>query len=376
MPEVFINTSAGGYAPPLYLPAALTIALGKSFKLSPLWLMYLGRLANLMVFLGLIYWTLKITPTGKSVIFLLSLMPMTIFLAPSLSIDGLTIASSFLLAATLLELNYYTKQPVKRYTWLIVPTTLIILALGKIVYCPLILLFFLSPKALFGKDRSRLYLLAVSLVLAAASYFLWRWFTNNAGTAAMTNIPFDYTSFQTTDQLTPLIDSQKQLHFLKQYPGAIFSILKRTLQTQSIYYMESFIGFLGWLDTRIPIWICISYPIALLAATTDSRPVGNQLLIEKTVLILIWGIASGAIMVGFYILATPIGNAIISGIQGRYFIPIALPFLLLFSFDSPHFVKSKNRATVFFVNNWTSLYTTIVLLTITLTLWSRYYNTP
>ncbi|RLB74052.1 MAG: hypothetical protein DRH03_02235 [Deltaproteobacteria bacterium] len=373
MPEVFINTSAGGYAPPLYLPAALTIAVGKSFNLSALWLMYLGRLANLMVFLSLIYWTLRITPTGKPVIFLLALMPMTLFLAPSLSIDGLIIASSILLTATLMDLAQNDQQPTNYRDWFIVPITLTILTLGKVVYCPLILLFFLSPKALFSSDRSRLFLFTSSLVLAAGCYIIWHWLTNNAGTASVTNIPFDYTSFQAKDQLMPLLNSKKQLQFLQHHPSSIFTILIRTLQDQGLYYIESFIGLLGWLDTKLPFLIYISFPFALIASALDSKTLKNHVLTEKVLFALIWIISTSAILIGFYLLSTPVSNAIIGGIQGRYFIPIALPFLLLFCADYPLPTKTNYYPLSRLNMNWPTIYVVIVLLTTASTIWCRYY---
>ena len=373
MPEVFINTSAGGYAPVLYLPAVLVIAAGKLINLSPLWLMYLGRLANLMVFLSLIYWTLKIAPTGKWIIFLLALMPMSLFLAPSLSIDGLIIASSLLLTATLLDLGRNNQKPVGQRAWFIVPGTLTILALGKVVYCPLIMLIFLSPKTIFGKDRSRLYLFTGSLGLAAISYFTWHWFTSTTGTATITNIPFDYTNFQAKDKLMPLLNSKKQLQFLLHYPSAIFTILNRTMQEQGGHYFESFIGLLGWLDTRLPVWIYISYPIALIVGALGTHPTGNRILVEKTLLTLIWAVCSGAILMGFYLLATPVGNAIIGGIQGRYFIPTALPLLLIFNFGFRRPIKTNHPLTVHLTSIWPAFYTCIVLLTTIFTIWDRYY---
>jgi len=373
MPEVFINTSAGGYAPILYLPAALVISIGKSFNLSPLWLMYLGRLANLMAFLSLIYWALKIIPTGKPVVFLLALMPMTLFLAPSLSIDGLIIAASLLLTATLMDLARNDRQPVKYQTWFIAPITLTLLALGKVVYCPLILLFFLSPKALFSGDRNRLYLFASSLLLAAGCYIIWHWLTKNAGTASVTNIPFDYTNFQAKDQLLPLLDSNKQLQFLQHQPSSIFTILIRTLQDQGLYYIESFIGLLGWLDTKLPFLIYISFPFALIVSALGSKTLKNNMLAEKTLFALIWTISTSAILLGFYLLSTPVGNAIIGGIQGRYFIPITLPFLLIISTGYHPSIKTKYYVTSQLKMNWPVIYAVIVLLTTTHTIWCRYY---
>ncbi len=374
MTEVFINTSAGGYAPPLYLPAALTIAVGKSFNLSALRLMYLGRLANLMVFLSLIYWALRITPTGKKVIFLLALMPMTLFLAPSLSIDGLIIASSILLVSALLNLARNDKSEVERQFWIIIPLTLTIIALGKVVYCPLILLFFISPKNLFRPTRERLYLLITSLVLAASAYLAWHWFKGAGKPLTVTSIPFDFTNFQANDQLLPLLDSKKQLDFLIHYPGSIFTILIRTLQEQGIHYFESFIGLLGWLDTELSLWIYITYPCALIIAALSSSPTSNHSKTEKTLLISSWTICCGAILVGFYLFSTPVANTIIGGIQGRYFIPIAFPLAMTVTGILTTPKTQKNNILPPLIRNWPIIYTCTVLLSTTYNLWQRFYQ--
>ena len=336
-PDVFTNTSAAGYSPILYLPSGLAITVGWHLKLSPLWLMYLGRLANLLAFLGLAYWALKITPTGKIIFFLLALMPMSLFLAPSLSIDGLTIASSMLLTATLLNLARNGQQPVTRQAWLIVPGTLTLLA------------------------------------LAVISYLLWRQLKGMATVPDVTNIPFDYTSFQTKDKLLPLLDRKKQLQFLQHYPGTIFTILNRTLQVQGQHYIESFIGLLGWLDTKLPVWIYISYPLALIVGALGSHPAGKQILTETPLLTLVWALCSGGVLLGFYLLSTPVGNAIIGGIQGRYFIPVTLPLLLIFSASYRSPMKIRHPLAAIVMKNWPSLYAGVVLLTTTYTLWGRYY---
>jgi uncharacterized membrane protein len=93
-------------------------------------------------------------------------------------------------------------------------------------------------------------------------------------------------------------------------------------------------------------------------------------MLEKVLLLLIWLLSCGAILMGFYILTTPVGNAIISGIQGRYFIPIALPFLLLFSIGH----RSQHKTKISYMQYWPLFYITVVLLTTTYTLWDRYYK--
>jgi len=370
-PKVFINTSAAGYAPLLYLPSALTLAVGSRFSLSPLWLMYLGRLANLLLYLGLVYGALKIVPTGKLIFFLLGLMPMSLFLAPSLSIDGITIAAVLLLTAVLLELAVQETASIKFRTWFIAPVALTLLALGKPVYCPLLLLFF-SPRTCFFQNRGRLYLFLVSLGLAGAAFFIWSRLQNSAPPLTASPVPFDYTSFQLKDSLLPLLDHSRQLQFLRDYPQTVFTILGRTLQTQGRHVLESFVGLLGWLDTSLPAWIYFSYPLALVVGALSCRSVGREVWFEKALLATISILICGAILLALYLTATPVGNAVIGGLQGRYFIPAALPLLLLFR-NSHSLISPRHVVAALLVRYGPGLYVGAVLLATLHSLWQRYY---
>jgi len=300
-------------------------------------------------------------------------MPMSLFLAPSLSIDGITIAAALLLTAVLLEIGKTEPQPLKFRHWIIMPVTLIILILGKIVYTPLILLIFLTPKTLFNLKNKHFYLFLTSLAVAGLSYFAWHLLKNLNEPVMAAAITFDFTSFQASDKLLPLLDSKKQLDFLFHNPGAISTIIYRTMQDQGQYYIGSFIGLLGWLDTNLPSWIYLSFPLALITAALNSQPLTNRLLFEKNLLTFVWSLCTGAILLGFYLLSTPVANTIIGGIQGRYFIPAALPLLLTLSFDYNFPVKIRHPGLIKVMNNWASLYTSMVLLTTTYTLWVRYY---
>jgi len=66
-PDITIYTEGimGWYAPFSYLPQASGISLGKIFSLSPLALMYLGRIVNFFLWLILIYFAIRLTPFAK-----------------------------------------------------------------------------------------------------------------------------------------------------------------------------------------------------------------------------------------------------------------------------------------------------------------------
>ena len=94
------------YSPISYLASAFAITIGKILNFSPIILMYIGRLANLLVWLLFIYLAIRITPVHKWVLLILSLMPMTIFQGASLSADSFTMALSFLVIAIYPEICF------------------------------------------------------------------------------------------------------------------------------------------------------------------------------------------------------------------------------------------------------------------------------
>ena len=94
------------YSPIPYLASAFAMIIGKILSFSPIFLMYMGRLANLFVWLLFIYLAIRITPVHKWVLLMLSLMPMTILAGSSLSADSFTIALSFLVIAVFLNFAF------------------------------------------------------------------------------------------------------------------------------------------------------------------------------------------------------------------------------------------------------------------------------
>ena len=93
----FSNTAL--YSPLPYLPQAFAMRWGTRVDLSPVWLVYLGRISNLLCALVIISLAIRITPLYRWLFFLTALSPMALHLMASLSADALTNALSLLVAA-------------------------------------------------------------------------------------------------------------------------------------------------------------------------------------------------------------------------------------------------------------------------------------
>lgn len=302
------------YSPVPYLISAFAIDLGKLFNLSPLALMYIGRLANLLAWLFLTYLAIKITPVHKWVFFMLALLPMTLFEAASLSADSFLFGLSFLIIAIFFK--YAFDEDIKRIDIkkvYILFILLLLIGLAKSNYFLLLLLIFLIPAAKFG-SRKRRFLITGSLFLAVGA-IIGIWFLLTKGLYA---------------PIIPQVSISGQIAYILGDPFRFPYILVNTFIRSGLSYQYLFVGNF-WLDVPLPVWWLGFYLITIIpVALLDKNKINiirNQKLISAVIFILNF-ITACAIV---YITWTPVGQNVIDGIQGRYFIPIfPLLFLLLY----------------------------------------------
>ena len=143
--------------------AAVFLAYVLHFGFAPA--LFLGRLANLLLFAALAALAVKTAPFGKRVFTVAALLPMTLHLAASFSRDAVLLGLCFGFTALLLYAVYGQPTP-KRMAALAVAG--ILLAPGKMVYLPLAALFVLVPAAALGHHAKakKLGYLAACLALA------------------------------------------------------------------------------------------------------------------------------------------------------------------------------------------------------------------
>ena len=298
------------YAPTNYFPQGAAISIARHLGAGPLWLIYAGRLGNLLVWSLLIYCALRLTPILHWTLFLLALMPMSLWLAASNSADTVVNGTTFLFVATILRFALKDDRPMnaRRLAALFLLGGAI--ALAKTAYLPLIMLFLLIPAAKFG-GRARYWLafflfLGVSLSINVA----WTLYT--------------YQHFVNSDS-SPRAQAIYLLHHplgaVRDYVGQLFSIP----------FLCSIIGKLGWYDTRlfrpfIVIYAAILVWTARSAGDPEFRLNGRQRWIIACSAVCIWLAVFGLVDLAF----TRVGARGITSLQGRYMVPLTPLVLLLF----------------------------------------------
>ena len=315
--KVFMDMSGKSiitYSPAPYLASAVFIDAAKLLNPSPLILMYMGRLANLLVWILLVYMAIKIIPVHKWVLMLLALMPMTIFQGASLSADSFTIGVSFLLIAFILKLRFDEDLIVKRDIYILFLLSLM-LALSKPIYILLMALIFIIPASRFENRKKMFLTFTLLLGLVLTVILIWNLLTSGF-----------FVSFQSQ------VSVRGQTAFILAEPLSALSAILNSLALNWKDYLLMFVGNLGWGDTPLPFsLVCIYIFMLILTAILDKSEVKIKFK-DKLAFLLIFLSLFISIFVLEYLTWTPVGKTVVDGVHGRYFIPFA-PLLLLLVYN-------------------------------------------
>lgn len=304
------ESSHAGPSPVAYIPQAIGIALGRAAGWSPLGCFYAGRLGNLLVGVLLISMAVSVLPSYRWLCVLIALSPMSNHLRGSLSYDVATngIAWLFLglLSATLFAAG---REKVAAGRWMAICILGFLLPLTKIVYAPLAFLpMLLVHKTRLVKPWRARMVQALSALLGAAI----------AARAAT----FYWAPYRTD----VLIDPSRQLGWILGHPMAFAKVLELEFVTHAKWYLISMVGDLGagGYTVVLPKWSVAAYLGGILVLLLlDTRSDVDVTLPQRAGLLVAAAGSAFGIALALYTTWCPVGNPVIDGLQGRYFLPIA-----------------------------------------------------
>lgn len=312
----------------LYLPQAFGILIAKVLDLDVIWMLWLARLFNLIVYSGIISCIIKYSPRCKFILFFLAVLPMSIQQAGSSSPDALINAFAFAFLGYFIKL-YYEESEV---TW---KNSVLLLVLGtavtlsKVTNIFIVGLVLLIPNKRFKNKRNAICwksILILAVVVIAILYYIY------TTTFAPNLLQGQYLQEHG-------VDSTKQIEYIA---------------NNTIYWVKSFgydllnsfsgqIGMLnsfGALEYGYSIFTVIEI---FLFGIICCRENGIHLGYFKKFLVflMILGIYSTTFF-ALYLSWTPVGAIRTEGVQGRYFIPMFGLVYLLFSAE--HRTDEKNNS--------------------------------
>ncbi len=302
-----------------YVPQALGIGLARLLGLGSVILLYLGRLGNLLFFVGMTWLAMRRLPFGKEVLFGVALLPMTLHLSASFSYDVMIMACIFCLTAICLDLAFQKE----RVTWQDVAVLMVLMAVSgpcKMVYAVMMGLCLLIPVRKFGGwGRWALSALAVGGAWAVAMYLV------NSQTIAT------YAT-ETESYVQWAGEPGYSLTLLLHQPVQAVRMFYQTILWQAAYYHQTMIGaYLGNLDPVLDVpYLLVLLFMAGLLVLSMKKP-GESLALNGGRRIWVGVLCAGcaaATMLSMLIAWTPLSSNVINGVQGRYFLPF-LPVLLM-----------------------------------------------
>ena len=272
-------------------------------------LLLVGRFGNLIFFITAMYFAIKRTPYKKSTL-LMALLPMSIALASTLSYDTVVISMTALLFARLSDLLQSDRRVCTADIAVFAVRSFFLFNV-KMVYAAFLLCLFAVPIRRFI-DRKQY---ARSIVIVGASGLLPFLLFRVLFRLLVNKKRWYYYSFL-----------HQQSLFLRGHLFSFCLTILHSFRQYASFYFLSFVGDLGQLDYLLPVSLCLLLCfILLLVVIIDygQKPVGFLLKGANLVALLICLYLTFA---GTYIIWTShevgIGVNYVSGVQGRYFIPL------------------------------------------------------
>lgn len=328
-----------GYYMLPYLPQAVGITVARVLNLNFATRILFGRICNLVWAVVAIALAIRWMPFGKKILFGVGMLPMALHELASNSYDAWIIAFSMMFIAYCLKLAY-EKTSVDKRDIAVLAVLIALLAPCKVVYAPLIGLCLLIPKEKFGNTKR--WVISATIVLGAVVVIMLLLNGRILGS---------YVTEDTSDHIIgwagePGYTISYFLEHPMEYPKIIWNTL--TIGDMGLVknYVQDMLGrVLGWLDQNLKMpqmyyWSLVILLLGHFVSVDGESKVfrrGNKL----WMVVLIAAIFL-LVLTSMLLSHTPISQAHVHGVQGRYFLPI-LPMIGLVVFKDGGLVIKKDR---------------------------------
>jgi uncharacterized membrane protein len=297
------------YSPPLLLPQAIAMnVFGRTLDLSVGWVYFITRLATLASYVMLVWLAIRIIPYGKWLVAIVALTPTTAFNAATINSDPLSIGIALLFIAGCLKLAQNERVSWKEWGVLCLLFSLLFWAKVNVATLALLPFLIIAP-ARFHKKWQYFLLILAALLIGLFEIGGW----NSVAYGKF---------FSEADRANPM----GQISFVLGHPFQFVGIVLRDLWSNGREYLQSGIAVFGYGYWFVPLATYIFYIIAIMASILgEKHPLTSK---TRYSLWFVFLVGYFATVGSLYVSYTPVGNASIFGVQGRYFTPIILVLLL------------------------------------------------
>ena len=320
-----------------YIPQALGIAIAKLFYLNNIWMLWFGRLSNLIMYALICSYAIKKSPIYKNALLVAICMPVSIFQAASLSIDATVNALAFLTISYFLYLYKKDDNSINIKNLIIFSLVSLLCGFTKLTFLAFSLLIFLIPKEKFKNKKTKNFSYFLFLIMVFVSAIWSRYVTSSILHSYRINHFLEYN-----------INAQNQLIYIFNNPINFFRVLT-DFSTFNGILKGFFSNFIPEVSIPFSYWIMCFFIISFILFCLfypNREKISNR---TKLGLLFIGSLIYFGTLFIQYLTWTPIHSDEILGLQVRYFIPIAALAPMVISINNKDFNKFTNWTYIFII---------------------------
>lgn len=312
-PRSFVEFSSAAVYPPVpYLPSALALRAGRTFGLSTLALVLLARLADLAAFVAIVGLAIRRLPGRRWSLAALSLLPVVVFQAATVSADAITAALAMLVAAYAVALNERPRGEVGRRKLAECAVATVALALAKQPYVLVAALLVVPAWRHRGRVGAALGAALASAAALATAWSVW---------AAARHVPQDFAPAyldRSGNYAYRNVDPGAQFEFVRAHPWSFLAAIGRTIGHAGDEIGHDLFAQTTWWRVPWPLVVVAAAAVVALALL-DATPVPARAMRASAAAV------AAVLTVVIFFLAYSGWNAVeaprIDAFQGRYLFP-------------------------------------------------------
>lgn len=300
-----------------YLPQALMIKAGQLLHLDFTSIYKLGRLGNLILYCAVIFLAIRHIPFGKRIMTVLALMPTAMFSAVTYTYDATVTAFTFLGIAYLLPELIDRGRHVSYRSCAVFTAAFVIASLPKPVYIPMIALALFIPAERFRTAKEcRMFrgfiVLAFLLVLSTFA------------------LPPLLNPHQAGDARGGNTSVGQQLRYVFAHPFVYAKLLLKSLWEKFFSFTFGYrgLGQMGHLAGDQSMVTTALLAVGVTLTDVRGREKADLTVLQKAAAVCLAFLTICLVWSALYLSFTPVGADIIRGVQGRYYLPVTMMFLL------------------------------------------------
>ena len=327
-----ISNIPAAYNPIQYLPSAIGIYIARLLGGSIADIYYAGRFFNLIGYIVLVAFTLKILPYKRKSFYVIFLMPMLLALASVYSVDSIMVGVISLWIAYCLKLYEQKEKITGKQLLILLGIFTLIGTLKSMSYLPIALFIFIIPIRKIVKENKK-YLVPI-IFLGIVSV------TINIG------ITLYLQSDQLSDPRVENTNAMQQIEYIKEEPIEYIKILGKHIKTtltefSALSYLNGPMFFGNDFDNIFLILLLFLFYTGI---TDDSKNLSKK---TKWIAIITFFIVLSITSTLLYISYTPLQSKTIQGYQLRYIFPIISLIVICLSSEKIKNQKSEKKDCLF-----------------------------